>query len=241
MSASQEINVLSSANRLKKLIVSLGFQPPLRLLAYNCAADLTPLGMVMLGYQVHAVNSDPVNTQHIQQYVALPNSVLSCASYPILKVDERESQAFDVAVIEGCVITDLRLDSQLAEVCRQLAVTLRPDGLLVITKADFDETLRTREQVLRPHLTDDHTGRQLEVTVRDWHGNGYEYTETGYRIMHGDGAPTITSQAHERRAWRNAELVLALAQAGFQTVQWQPDDQYGGVLTAVKQSETAAR
>lgn len=236
MSSSQEISVLASANRLKKIMAAQGFEPPLRLLTYNCLADLMPIGMVVLGYHVHAVNSDPLNSQDLQQYVALPNSTISCASYPILKMEESERTAFDVAVIEGCVITDLRLDWQLTEVCRQLATTLKTDGLLVITKADFDRTLQTREKILPPHLTHHPDGRQLEVAVRDWHGNGYEYTETHYHITHGDGAPTVTAQAYERRAWRNAELVFALSQAGFQTVQWQPDEQYGGVLTAVRRA-----
>lgn len=213
----------------------------MRLLIYNCMADLTPIGMVLLGYQVHAVNSDPLNTQRLEQYAALPNSAITCASYPILKVEESERAVFDIAIIEGCVITDLRLDWQLTEVCRQLAATIKSNGLLVITKADFDRTLQAREKILLPQLTHDSAGRQLEVSVRDWHGNGYEYTETRYHVTHGDGAPTVNAQVYERRAWRNAELALALTQAGFQDVQWQPDEQYMGVLTARRQGETATR
>lgn len=232
MSASQEMSLLTKANKLKQVIKSMGLELPTQVLAYHCMADPMPLGMALLGYDVHAVNSDPINTDRIKRYVDTWDTAISYDTYPIFELGKHENQSTDVVVIDGLVMTELRTDSQLEDVSRQLATTIRPDGLLIITTADFDETLQVKDRVLRPHITDDNTGRHLQVIVRDWHGNGYEYTETRYCINHGDGSPALVHQQYQRRAWRNAELTLALIRAGFEDVLWQSDEQYIRIMTA---------
>jgi hypothetical protein len=234
LSASQEISLMTRARKLNRLITSMGFQLPLRLLAYDCMDDLSPLGMVLLGYEVHAVNSDP--TQQPEEYFGESNSLLTCGSYPLLELGEHVNQVFDVVLINGVVFTEVRADSQLQEVCQQLAAAIRPDGLLLISSADFDEILRARERVLRPQITDDDSGRHLHCVVRDWHGNGYEYTETRYIIEDGNGRPTVTHRRHQHRAWRCAEITLELTRAGLQDFQWQTDKQNHRIMIARKHS-----
>lgn len=232
MSASQEISLLAKADTLKKIIISLDFDQPLNLLMYHCLLDLTPIGLALLGYDVCAVNSDPLNTQRIQRYVDMLEKGIRCYSHPIAEIGKTEKQAFDVIIIDGTVMTELRSDAQLENMCQQLSNTLRPDGLLIITTADFDDKLMIKDQFLPPLIIDDRVGRRLEIVVRDWHGNGYEYTETHYRIMHSEASVSTEFQQYQRRAWRNAELTLALTQAGFEDVMWQSDEQYIQIMTA---------
>ena len=241
MSTSEEISLLTKANKLEQFLTSKGFKQPLRLLMYHCVPDMTPLGLELLGFEVHAVNSDPTNTQQLSRFIDTQSTLITCDSYPIFEMSEHENQPFDVVLIDGLIMTELRTDSQLDDVCQQLATIIRPDGLLVITTADFDETLQVKERILPPRIIEDNSGRHLHTVIRDWHGSGYEYTETHYIIDDSDGSPTVTHQRSQRRAWRNVELTLALSRAGFDDVLWQSDEQYTRIMTARKQNQNRSQ
>ncbi len=234
MSSSQEISVLRIAHRLKSLITSKKLHLPLRLLTYDCRRDLSPVGMALVGYEVYAVNSDPIATKQLEPYIKMFDGSLKCKTRALLNLSHEMHQAFDVVLVDGVVFTELRTDTELQEICEKLSTLIRPNGLLIVTPADFDELWRVKKRVLQPRITDDDTGRHLHVIVRDWHGNGYEYTETHYHIDDHISLPTVTHNQHEHRAWRCAEISLGLARAGVEDVEWLNDQSDQHIMIARK-------
>ena len=220
MSSSQEISVLKQAHKLHRLIAQHGFKLPVQVLAYNCMRNLSPIGMALVGYNIYAVNSDPVDTQKLDSHLNSLGDLLSSDTMTLLQLGEESSQAFDVVLIDGAVLTAVRTDPQLKEICEKISDLIKPNGLLLITPADFDELWKAKKRVLQPHITDDASGRHLHVIVRDWHGNGYEYTESHYIIEDNLGASTVAQYKHQRRAWQCAEITLGLMRAGFEDVEW---------------------
>lgn len=219
LSASQQITLLQEGRRLQRILAVLGYSPPAKLLTYDCSQDLRSLTLSLLGFKVHAVDSDAAATDRLGSHLANKALPLSYETRALTALDTLALSDFAVAIVNGSALTELQTEAELALSCEQLSAVLKADGLLLMTSADGDRLLSSKERVSKPYIAENEDGRWVRLCVRDWRGNGYAYSETLY-VIHDKGSQvTVTRSTRQCRLWRHAEILLALTQAGFTEIE----------------------
>lgn len=183
-----------------------------------------PLGLSLYGYEVYS-------TCEIHQ---IPENIASRLRTPIKPYLANDSEKFDVVVAANNALADHTTEAELQQTLRSAAKRLNDEGLLLLTMRYYDQLLRTRPGCDKPCVLSTANGRCIHLVTWQWMAGNCLYTQDHYLIQHQGDQCMVTHFATTQRAWRRAEIDLALSQAGFRGIQYQSIDENQMLICASK-------
>lgn len=145
---------------------------------------------------------------------------------------QQPAKPVDVVVAGYDQFANNLTETDLTTTVEQLRRALHSDGLLLAINPDNDHLLRTRSRMVSPRVFKTSRGRCICLAVREWLGSEQTYDITRYVIRDIDGSCVVHKMRKTQRAWRRAEVTMALSAAGFTDIQWQALNQETLLLQA---------
>ncbi len=188
------------------------WQRQIKILDSVGSSHVLAVGLAQQGYKVYRAN-------HPKRDV-LPSPSLRLGEV-VKPYSANGSEKFDVVIVAHNAISAYLTEDDLRQSLDQIIARLEKNGLLLITTRNYDELLNSRPKIDTPHVFTAGTKRYVQLAVWDWLCTDIcTYKQSSY-VIHQNGKQCILHADQSRhRAWRRAEINIALSKAGFTSIQY---------------------
>lgn len=197
------------------------------LLDASCGIGTQALGLAQLGYRVHATDLSAAELERARREAAALGLQPTFALADMRALPEQVPGSFDVVLSADNAIAHLLTGDDLLRALRGMRAKLNAAGLLVLTLRDYDALLRDRARATAPAVFDGPEGRRIVLHVFDWEAGSTCYRTNLFIVRQAVDSWTTLHWSADSRAWRRAEIEVALADAGLAEVRWWTPDESG--------------
>lgn len=131
---------------------------------------------------------------------------------------------YDIVIAANNTLADCLTEAALHQTLHKQANQLAPGGLLLANVRNDDLLLQARTRVDGLQTFATTRGHCIYFATLEWTGQACAYTANRYLIAHTNGSVTVDHASTPHRAWRFAEINMALLHAGFIDIQRKPLD-----------------
>lgn len=223
---------------LSELITSLCGERDVRILDCTCGIGTQAIG---LAHQPHfTLHATDLSTEAISRARAEAKAFGVHITFGIADLLQLESQVegrFDVVLSCDNSVAHFLNDTDLQTAFDNMWAKIVPDGMLLISLRDYDRLLIQKPHSMPPQVNDTNAHRQISFQVWDWLGDGRQYTLNHFVVKERTGGWHTACNVTRLRAWRQAEVTLALKHAGFHDIRWHAPETtgfYQPIVTAHK-------
>jgi SAM-dependent methyltransferase len=125
---------------------------------------------------------------------------------------------FDAVVIADNALPHLLSQSDLEQAAKEIAVKLKPAGILLATIRDYDQLISARPTMQAPAFYGQDGTNRFVHQVWQWEGD--QYSLHLYLTLQIQDGWTVKHFVSRYRALQRADLNRALHSAGFTNIQW---------------------
>lgn len=187
-------------------------QKQIKVLDANGQSSLLALGLSLQGYNVYSTNKTDIT---------LPESLQLSMRQPIKPFQWHQDATFDVVILPHNAISENLTEEDLCQTLVQIFNVLRKNGSLLMTTRFYDRLLRLQPNSGQSQQITIDDKQCIQLSTWDWLcKDDCTYLQNHYVIqkMGKDCTSYHTSSRH--RAWRRAEINMALSQIGFMGIQY---------------------
>lgn len=207
-------------------IDKIAFDKQITILDADSESNLLALGLSFQGHQVHSVKKT--------EFEMLNSSQLGVHEH-VKYFYGNEKQKFDVIILANNAISQYMTENELYENLNRLFNVLNKNGMMLIMPRFYDQLLRAQSKNYAPQQIQIGNKRCIQLSVWDWLSkNNCTYLQDYYTIQQADKDYLLHHSSRKLRAWRRAEINLALSQVGFIGIQYHSDTQNSILISARK-------
>lgn len=194
--------------------------PPRSVLDCTCGIGTQAIGLATRGYQVHATDLSPAAVRRAEREAGSFGVSLTFGIADFRSLDTQVAGSFEVVMSCDNSVPHLLRDEDLLLAARNMGSKLRADGLLLVSRRDYDQLVQDRPEAELPRLLSGPQGRRVVFQVWDWANSGRTYTLHHFIIKEANGEWHTVHRATAYRALLRDELSTILRAAGFSEVRW---------------------
>jgi glycine/sarcosine N-methyltransferase len=214
-------SVRRQGETLASLITSLCGEHPLIILDCTCGIGTQAIGLAQYPqFTVHATDLSPEAVTRAREEAEEFGVKLTFGVADVLNLESEVEGTFEVVLSCDNAIAHFLSDDDLKTALHNMKAKIAPGSLLLLSLRDYDQLLLQKPRATTPQVNDIADGRQISFQVWDWLGDGRQYTLNHFVVKaKKDGWETVCNTTR-LRAWRQAEITLALKQTGFNDIMW---------------------
>lgn len=221
-------SVVRQGNTLSALIMSLCGGQSMTVLDCTCGIGTQAIGLAQHPqFVVYATDLSPDAVARAQVEAEAFGVKITFGVADVLRLGSEVEGMFDVVLSCDNAIAHFLTDKDLETALHNMKAKAAEGGLLLISLRDYDQLLLQKPRSTTPQVNDTDNGRQLSFQVWDWLGDGRQYTLNHFVIKEHQGQWETVLNVTRLRAWRQAEITLALKQAGFHEITWHMPEKSG--------------
>ncbi|GAB2687013.1 class I SAM-dependent DNA methyltransferase [Thalassiella azotivora] len=203
-----------------RLLAERGVAPPASVLDCTCGIGTQALPLAGLGYQVTGADLSPRAVARARVEADRRGLRVRLAVADVREVGEVLAERFDAIVSCDNALPHLLTDLDLRRALSGIRRCLRAGGLLLVSLRDYDALSRERPDGTPLRLHGEPGRRRGAAQAWVWSGDGDRVDITLVVLQEDGGAWRATAHATTYRALRRADLTSALADCGFDGVEW---------------------
>ena len=201
---------------------------PKRILDAACGIGTQALGFAAAGHRVRGSDLSPAAIARARREASARGLEIAFGVADLRQLSGYHAGPFDVVAALDNALPHLESADELGLAAREMAALLAPGGLFMASVRDYESLERERPRATRPKVFGGGDARRVVFQVWDWLRDGSGYRIHQYILEHRPGgevsAKVFTTRYH---AWRRAELLALLADAGLEDVRWLPSEESG--------------
>ena len=203
----------------------------IKILDYVGKSQLLATGLSLYGYKVYSAGYN--------QDWDKPMKALFQMGQTLKPYSTDSIETFDVIILAHNAISEYLTEHDLQHALRQVFDLLDENGVLLITTRFYDHLIRLKPENNHPETFSIEDKRCIHFSLWDWLSKeDCTYLQRHYIIQQiGERTITHTSKMH-RRAWRRAEINMALCNAGFTSIDYHTLDDQRMLVGAMPQKSS---
>ncbi len=183
----------------------------MKILVASGQSSLLALGLALQGHHVYSTKKIDVD---------LPESLQLSMMQTITDFQWHQQDKFDAVLLSHNAISEYLTEAELDQTLDKISNVLENNGLLLISTCFYDRLLRLQPQSNHQQFIVADK-RCIQLSVWDWLcKNECTYLQNHYVIQQIGEECVSYHNCSRHRAWRRAELNMALSQMGFVSIQY---------------------
>lgn len=184
----------------------------LKILDADGRSSVLASGLALCGYDVYQVADDSIT---------IPEHFAGQVQSIIQPYEPDCHEKFDAIIIAHDKISEYQTDADLDTALHNFACLLDKNGLLIFTTHYYDQLLRRKPESQPARVLSIRNQRFIHLSVWEWiNQSTCLYQKTNIVIHECEQRYSFYTEKSQHRAWRRAELNLALSRAGFLGIQY---------------------
>ncbi len=191
---------------------------PIHLLDCACGIGTQAIGLAKQGYRVYATDISANAVERARDEAQKMGLQVTFGVADMRTLTQVIHEQYDGVLAFDNALPHLLTDDDLAQAARELFAVTRPGGVFMASIRDYDSLLTERPQMTSQHVVDSPDGKRVMFQVWDWDDEHYTFTQ--FFLIHQGDDWQMRHYTSRYRALRRDTLSNALANAGFNAIQW---------------------